>query len=55
MDVADKWSRFGTVFARNMHPAGTYLEVAREYLKAAKTLHLHPTPKTDVVWLIEDT
>jgi hypothetical protein len=47
----NKYARFGTLSARNMHPAGTCLHVAREYLEAAKTLHLHPTPKTGMIWL----
>jgi hypothetical protein len=53
-DELDKWKRYGTVSMRNLHPAWAYLETAREYLEAGRTLHRHPMPKTDVQWLIED-
>jgi hypothetical protein len=46
----DKLARFGTIAARNMHPAGNCLHVAREYLAAARTLHIHPTPNTGTIW-----
>lgn len=54
MDDAAKWNRYGTVFARNMHPASTHLDVARQYLEAARTLHVHPMAKKDVIWLVDD-
>jgi hypothetical protein len=38
---------------RNMHPAGTSLHLAREYLEAAKALERHPTPVTGMIWLEE--
>ncbi|WP_029582492.1 hypothetical protein [Bradyrhizobium sp. URHD0069] len=50
----DKWMRHGTVLGRNLHPAWAYLETAREYLEAGRTLHLHPMPKKDVRWLVDD-
>lgn len=53
-DELDKWKRYGTMSVRNLHPAWAYLETAREYLEAGRTLHLHPMPKNDVIWLIDD-
>lgn len=53
-DELDKWKRHGTMSVRNLHPAWAYLKTAREYLAAGRTLHLHPMPKDDVVWLIDD-
>ncbi|MGY2843391.1 hypothetical protein ACVIWU_006733 [Bradyrhizobium sp. USDA 4509] len=50
-DELDKWKRYGTMSVRNYHPAWAYLETAREYLEAGRTLHLHPMPKKDVIWL----
>ncbi|MCS3480261.1 hypothetical protein M2212_007107 [Bradyrhizobium elkanii] len=53
-DEPDKWKRYGTMSVRNYHPAWAYLETAREYLEAGRTLHLHPLPKQNLEWLIED-
>lgn len=53
-DEPKKWNRYGTMLGRNLHPAWAYLETAREYLEAGRTLHRHPMPKTNTQWLIED-
>lgn len=53
-DEPDKWKRYGTMSVHNFHPAWAYLKTAREYLEAGRTLHRHPMPKDDVVWLIDD-
>jgi hypothetical protein len=49
----DKWNRYGTMVVRNRHPANENFHVAREYLDAARTLHNHPMPITDMIWLEE--